>query len=236
MSLVTQSKVRNRVYQRAFDHDEAKRLRSEGWTYQALADHFGVSITGVQRVLLPKVRDSMAVQTKAWTKKNLNHPCKGGCGKTAWTHKGRSGYCPACNGIRQTLDDVRSDELRCTKCGEWKADAEFCSEDRASRRGHKSWCRKCESASRKKNRRENRERENRADRKRKRQEATKKGHQMSEYLVLRKGDESWSEVKATEARSVLHAIEEVADREGTYAAVKLGQVKDVRITQAFKVA
>lgn len=54
MSLQTVSTKRNRVYERAFDHDEARQLREadpKTWTHKALAAHFGVSTQAVKRVL-----------------------------------------------------------------------------------------------------------------------------------------------------------------------------------------
>lgn len=54
MSLETHSKKRNRVYERAFDHEEAQRLRSEGWSYDDLAERFGVSLTSSPASVRPR--------------------------------------------------------------------------------------------------------------------------------------------------------------------------------------
>jgi hypothetical protein len=62
--------------------------------------------------------------------------------------KGCSGYCSDCAGALKTAANERPDELRCTKCGEWKADEEFRAARRKTRRGRHYCCRKCETAAR----------------------------------------------------------------------------------------
>lgn len=151
MSKVTVSKVRNRTYERKFDHDEARARRSEGWSYTALAKLFGVSDMAVRRVCDPKVRADMDARTIEWMRQNWRIDCRGGCGALVWAvPKGRSGYCVQCLAKRATATDVRPDVLRCTKCREWKPDVLYPKSDRkwTSRRGRKSWCTACDSAAR----------------------------------------------------------------------------------------
>jgi hypothetical protein len=149
VSEVTVSKVRNRTYQRQFDHDEARALKAEGWSYTELGKRFGVSDTAVRRVCDPKLRDDMNARSIEWMRQNARAECKGGCGKLVWAMKGRSGYCARCTARRSTAADVRPDALRCTKCREWKPDALFPKAGTwTSRRGRKSRCRACETARR----------------------------------------------------------------------------------------
>jgi hypothetical protein len=154
VSLETVSTKNNRVYRRAFDHDEARRLRADDpktWTHAALGRYFDVSPTAVERVLKPQTNERM-LATAAQSARDTREPCKGGCGALVWRHgnrnRARSGYCPTCRGEQVAAPNVHDTELRCTKCGEWKPDDEFSHWSRASRRGRKSHCRVCESAAR----------------------------------------------------------------------------------------
>lgn len=233
MSLETHSTKRNRVYQRAFDHDEAKVLRAAGWSYAKLADHFGVSVGAVRRVCDPRVRQRMDQQAAAFIEKQ-RQPCLGGCGALVWMHQknaGRSGLCPTCMAIQKAAAGVREDTLRCSKCREWKPDDEFGRQTRPTRRGRRNRCRVCETADRRALRRKNRAREHYNDLKR-------KGHPMAKYQVMRRDDDGrWEERGEVEAASRVHAIERVADEGGTWVAVGRGQMNplEVQPAMAFKV-
>lgn len=157
MSLVTVSEKRGgRVYQRAFDHDEARRLRKldpEEWTYQRLAEHFGVTDTAVGRVCNPAIAARMAAASREGHRRRKT-PCEGGCGRRVWANGVRTGYCPECIVAFLAEGVVRDGELRCTGCGEWKPDAEFHRGPGRVRRYRRSRCIACES----KERRERRQR------------------------------------------------------------------------------
>lgn len=240
MSLETYSKVRNRTYKRAFDHDEARRLHDEGWTYSQLARHFGVTEVAVSRVLDPKVRERMDQSSREWFRKN-KAPCKGGCGRSVYMvgsqealeREGRTGYCRECAGLQKTKSSVRENELRCTKCGMWKPDDEFGRESDAAkgRRGHRAWCRNCETKSRRDLRRKNRELERVKSRAYKRKKPRKKGsHRMANYTVLKmNGDNAWKEIGKVAAGSRLHAIEEITQEAGSYIAVSETQMVALRV-------
>lgn len=226
MSLETVSTKRGRVYQRAFDHEEAQKLRAEGWSYGRIAEHFGVSDRAVQRVCDPKVREDMERCTSEYHRRQ-RQPCKGGCGTLVWTHnKSHTGYCNACLKALQAAPDIRPDELRCTKCREWKPDAEFGTHRPVkARRSRCAWCRACEAAARRANRKANPERERATDINRKR----KKAKTVAEFVVLAQNGNGLKEVARVEAVSRLHAVEQAATEPGEYVCVKADQLKPFKL-------
>lgn len=238
MSLVTVSTKRDRIYQRAFDHDECLRLRAEDpktWTYDRLAGKFGVSSTAIARVCDPGTRERLDRNANEWARRQRT-PCLGGCGTLVWhTSPDRTGYCAVCLGKERFGDAVRPDELMCRKCGEWKPDEDFhpARGKNASRRHRKTFCKACDNAARQDHRRRNRDASLKYDRNYKR-----KGKTLSEYIVLQKtelGD--WRERTTVRAASRLHAVEDAADGPGVYAAVSAGQLNPMTVqpAQAFKV-
>lgn len=233
MALVTVSEKRNRVYQRAFDHDEARALRESDpktWTFAALAAHFGVTWLAVQRVLDPVVRARMDAEAKRYHE-NHREPCKGGCGARVWAvSKGRTGYCPACLAKARTADDVRDSELRCLKCGEWKPDAAFGRAKRQTRRGRRPWCSACDTAARRAHRKANPEQERATYRRQKRE-----GKPMTTFTVLRRNGSGWIDHAEVEAVSGLAAVEKAATEAGEYVAVSLKQVCRVEPVTSMKV-
>lgn len=147
VSLVTVGK-NGQIYPRKFDHEEAARLRADGWTYQRLADHFGVSVPGMMRVLNPNVR----AKFDAHARRNIlrkRRPCKGGCGKLVWAHytnREITGFCPGCLG-RERAESVGDTTLLCSNCEQWKPDDEFVSDrNQKARRGRHNICRACQPA------------------------------------------------------------------------------------------
>lgn len=234
MALTTHSKVRNRVYHRRFDHEEAQRLRAEGWTWVELSRHFGVTANAIQRVCLPHVREKMDAQTKKHLLK-LRKPCKGGCGKLVWmNNKERSGYCPRC--IRSKFNaDVGDGILRCTRCREWKTDSEFPTYHGVHvRRGRSPECRVCSSQRRREHRHANPKLEREQNRRVKEKRRSKR---MARYVVLQPNNGAYVEVARVDAGSPAHAIEKIAEKEGEYVAVSEGQFKVMRVApvRAFRV-
>lgn len=229
-----------RIYDRAFSHEEAQALHEAGWSYNALAERYGVSPAGVRRVCDPAVRAKMDEDTQRWCRENRMADCLGGCGRRVWLmNKERSGYCARCVGAIRTADSVRENELRCSKCGEWKPDDDFlCTPNKHhSRREHKSTCRACENAARRDYRKRHVDHERAQSRNYKREK--KRNTPMGNYVVLRKTDEgTWRELERVNAASRLHAIERIADSEGVYAAVNEGQLNELTVQQtlAFKVS
>lgn len=240
MSLVTVSTKRNRVYQRAFDHEQARALRDsdpEKWTYAELGRHFGVSPLAVRRVLVPEVSDRMASKAAEFLR-NSREPCLGGCGALVWTHRqGYSGYCPACYGVVRTAHAVRDDELRCTRCGEWKPDDEFGRGPVVSRRNHRPHCRACETTARREHRKAHPEIDRAsqdravAHRRAKRQEHIP----MTAFMVLRRNGSGWIEHAQVDANSGIAAVEKAADAAGEYVAFSHKQVCNVEPVVSMKV-
>jgi hypothetical protein len=216
-----------RIYVRAFDHDEAIALHAEDpicWTPGKLAERYGVSRSGVDRVLHPKRNAQMEAQTQQWTEKNRRPLCKGGCGRRVWmVSKGRSGYCISCLGLIRAKT-VRPDTLLCGRCGEWKPDSEFHTQARAkARRQRAGQCKPCATVARRENRHANREREARYANQRylaKRERKTP-----VEYIVFQPNGKGFVEVARVEAGSTEHAIEKAATGPGEYVAVTESRFK-----------
>jgi hypothetical protein len=237
VSFVTVSKKRpGRVYHRHFDHDEALRLRALGWSYQRIADHAGVSVQAVARVVNPRIRERMDSQTLDWARKHLRKPCLGGCDRLVWSQKSRSGYCPRCFSDLRVAADVRPEELRCTSCREWKADKEFGRTHGAkARRGCDPECRSCSSARRRRHRQRTPEQQKEAGRRR--TDRRRKGKTMSRYIVFQPNGQGFVEVSRVDAASPAHAVEKAATSEGQYVAVPEGKFKLMRVApvQALRV-
>lgn len=238
MSLETISTKRHRVYHRMFDHDEARSLREEGWTYQALAGRYGVLEAAVIRVCDPRVNARMQEQSKRSLRRR-RRPCLGGCGRLVWWHGNtstRSGKCSRCIAAERTTQDVRVSELRCTSCREWKPDAEFPTYKASiARRGRNAMCRACCATAR----REHRKRKPDLEREQNRRVIDKRRRQKvaSTYVVLRPNGHGYIEQCRIDAASPAHAIEQAAQEEGEYIAVPEGrfQVMAVAPVQAFRV-
>lgn len=159
----TVSTKRNRVYPRAFDWDEARRLRNEGWTWNALAHHFKVSPSAVQQVVVPGLREKVIERNKL--KQGAYHvgTCPD-CGGRASQGRYRPGSrCRDCDARARTVS-VRPDTLRCTACRLWFPDEEFSHKAAASkpRRGRHSYCRPCSTVMKRDWRKANAERRQRA--------------------------------------------------------------------------
>jgi hypothetical protein len=161
VSLVTVGK-NGRVYPRLFDHDEALRLRGEGWTIQMVADHFGVSYRGVQRVTTPGERERMDAATMERFEA-ICDDCGGRCTHNWSNRHGRHDrvVCQPCAAIRTREEALMArlnedGDVRCTHCDAYQPMSVF-SNDRGYPR---AWCPSCETESRKARRRANRDREN----------------------------------------------------------------------------
>jgi hypothetical protein len=219
MSLVTQSTKRKRVYQRQFDHDQARAMYAQGgWSYHALARHFDVSDRAVARVIDPAVDADMQARTLE-TLRAKRRPCKGGCGRLVWTHQsGRSGYCHACVWSHRAVDYVRPDALRCSACGEWKADGEFGPRKQSpTRRGREAACRACQSARRADYRARHPGAENAYGRRR---YQGGKGGAMAVFVILElDGDGCYRELARVDSNTGDHAIEQAVEKAGTYVAI-----------------
>ena len=128
-----------RVYERKFDHDEARRRRAEGKTYRELAAEFGVSETAVLRVCNPAAEAKMVISTR----RSLMVPCEV-CGsecvrataamKARHSPDGRS-LCARCRGREKrqrllfddagTLIAVRCSMRECANGERWQTPDHF---------------------------------------------------------------------------------------------------------------
>lgn len=239
MSLETISDKRDRIYQRKFDHDEARLLHSAGESYSALADRYGVTIQAVRRVCDERVRSDMEALTKEYMRTHFRSPCLGGCGRLVLRGGGkRSGYCRCCSKSRRDAarTDIREGELRCSKCGEWKQDASFPTyRPVAARRGRNSQCRSCHAAVRREYRRDH---PMSAVKENARTRVKRGASRMQTYVVLSpNGDQDYKEIARVSAVSPTHAIEKSAASHGRYIAVPMSRfaVMEVEPVQAFKV-
>lgn len=221
MSRATHRKLRR------FDHEEAIRLRTENpalWTIERLAEHFGVSTTGIERVVNPNVRARLQRNSERQIE-NMRQPCIR-CGKPGvWRHqKQRSGLCNRCAGALVASPNVRENELRCTKCEQWKPDADFGQKGGSiARRGRRTWCRACESAARREFRHRHPEQERRTANRYYNSVRRERLGSAMEYIVLKHENngagEVWREVARPEAPTPDAAIEKSAKDEGTYVAI-----------------
>jgi hypothetical protein len=233
VSLVTVSEKKGgREYHRHFDHDEAQKLYAEGRSINSLAEQFGVSHSGMQRVLDPEFRAKFEARAKAWIRENKREPCKGRCGRLVWMvgkRAGRTGYCRECFQKNQVVvnGNVRVDSLRCNACREWKPDAEYgTSHGSKSRRGRDPECRMCAT----KRRRDHRRRKPQFERDQaERVKAKRREQRMARYIVFQPNGAGFVEVSRVDAGSPAHAVEQAATTEGDYVAVPEGRFKLMRV-------
>ena len=221
---------------RRFDHDEARRLRAEGWTYQQIADKVGVTPTAVQHVVNDESRQRQRARHLEWQRRTKRHPCRGGCGRLVWTTSPtRTGYCHRCLTERRTTT-VRPDTLQCSKCGEWKPDDDFYRKAGSPiRRDRASWCKQCQNRARREWRHahpHNRERDRRTAANRNRRRIA-----MAMWVVLKPGGDGYQEVARVKATTTRHAIEEAATGPGVYIAVVETSFRPMKVepVQAFRV-
>lgn len=242
MSLVTISSKRARVYHRAFDHDEARRLHAEDprhWTYTRLADRYGVSCQGVRRVLDNEVNRKMGEYSLAYARRHYRAPCKGGCGTLVWAahRKGRTGYCTQCVAKTRAPQNVRPSELRCSRCGEWKPDAEFYRRSASvARRGRTTLCKPCSAIERREFRHKHPEQALEEGQRAAR--ARRERRTMSRFVILRSdGPETFRVLGRVDAATASHAVERFAQEAGEYIAVPEGKLRALRVApvQAFRV-
>ena len=150
MSLTTIGK-NGRVYERRFDHDEAKRLRASGWTWRALADRYGVCANAVVRVVDDRARARLDASTRQWMTA-LCDDCGSECTHNWSSKHGRHDrvVCRPCSMERRKEESLlsRMDEngdLLCSGCGVYRPMVDFVMRQSGSPR---SRCRACETEAR----------------------------------------------------------------------------------------
>ncbi len=164
-----------RIYQRKFDHGQAKRRYEAGESVAEMAREYGVSENAVYRVVSPGTR-------AAYDRFYASLKGKGRCDRCGEPMNQGSRYAGSrqcqkcCDDDRAT--SVRPGVLLCFGCREWRPDEEF-PRNRSTtvrRRGRHASCRACSTAQRRDYRQRNREASNAYDReyKRKRRAEGKK--------------------------------------------------------------
>jgi len=127
-----------------FDRDEARQLRAAGLSYAAIGARLGVSQAAIARVLNPTTRQKEREANRSYYRKRPCHYCGGEC---SWNPHSKRGHpVPRCRKCAsdQKRTTVRSDTLKCLRCGEWKPDDDFPhSSYNVRRRGRHSFCRPC---------------------------------------------------------------------------------------------
>lgn len=92
---------------RAFDWDEAKRLRAQGLTYKEIGEHLGVSSHAAMCACNEKVRRKQRALSRKLIE-DRKEPCRGGCGVLIHAHYGESreisGYCRDCLSERRRFE------------------------------------------------------------------------------------------------------------------------------------
>lgn len=139
MSMVTRSKKRKRVYQRKFDHDQARKLYKEGASVYSLARRFNVTTNAVRRVLDPEIRRRMDATTRRYAMQGVCQLC----GRDDISNNAT--VCRDCMPIYYATT-VREDTLLCSKCHKWKPDEDFQltpSKRLHARRKRRYQCRAC---------------------------------------------------------------------------------------------
>jgi hypothetical protein len=107
---------------RAFDWDEAKRLRAQGLTYREIGERLGVSGQSVMCACDAAVRRRHRAQSRT-LHESYRDPCRGGCGVLV-SYRGlkpSTGYCKECWAERVRFEaemrDSHGTESRYTKLG-----------------------------------------------------------------------------------------------------------------------
>ena len=115
---------------RRFDHDEAVRLRADGWTWAQIAARFGVTVNAVaqavRRLNEPGYREHANALSRDWQRANRRVPCACGCGRLVWPKPGGAGLCHASAAAATRRDAPHGTETRYSQgchCGECRAAA-----------------------------------------------------------------------------------------------------------------
>jgi hypothetical protein len=148
------SELRNRVYKRRFDWDEALLLHQAGWTITALAEKYGVTRNAVRLATDPRGRS----QQRAYQAERAASGTCGTCGGPCNGNRKimRCVTCAAEAKVRRFKVDERGRHVaHCARCDEWKPWGEFAT-DESFRNGLRLRCRVCETTARRLRRHANR--------------------------------------------------------------------------------
>jgi hypothetical protein len=147
-----------RVYERKFDWGEAKRLRAEGLSYEAIGKHLGASRTMIYFVCNPDAYRRMKTKTKHYQRSGRCEKCSAPTSPYRYHHKTEKLLCGRCAKLEYLATNVRDGEQRCVTCREWKPFADF-PRNRTRLTGRHSSCRPCLTIARREYRHRNPETE-----------------------------------------------------------------------------
>lgn len=150
MSLVTVGS-NGRVYQRKFDHDEARARHAASETVIQLARQYGVKEVAVRRVVDARVRARMYATGSRFS---MSATCVD-CGRRCARYRTGEGVrqeprCATC-AARARRTSVRDADLYCSSCEKWLPDHAFphnSHKNCRARRGRHRTCRGCLTAQR----------------------------------------------------------------------------------------
>lgn len=128
---------------RSFDWDEARRLRTLGWTYARIGTHLGVTGHSVNMACddAARERHHLRLHERAYWRTGS---CVD-CGAPVSRYRPGS-RCLACN-AREKTTTVRDDSLLCSRCRLWLPDSHFPNHKRnPARRDRHAYCRACQTA------------------------------------------------------------------------------------------
>jgi hypothetical protein len=142
VSLTYQSKLRDRVYVRKFDHEDARRRHQAGESISSLAQEYGVSHNAVLLVVSDQARATRRAYEE-WQKTAGRCRRCGAPMHIVSFYRG-SRFCRDC-ALDNLATSVGDGVLRCTTCREWKPDEDFPRNRREPkrRRGRHHQCRAC---------------------------------------------------------------------------------------------
>lgn len=142
-----------RLYERKFDWDEARRLRVEGWSYNKIAAHFGVTHGAVRFACDEAARAQQAEYARQWRVAT----CKCGARCQRSSYRGERPRCKAC--ADRAMAKVTDGKAYCPACNTWKPLGDFSRSSTRPNRGVHSECRACSTKRRRNWRQANRERD-----------------------------------------------------------------------------
>lgn len=143
MTISSLSGKRNRVYVRKFDHDEARARFAAGETVAEIARSCGVSWQAVNFVVRPAALARHQAYYEGWRKATC--ACGAPCQRAVF--RGEEPRCVRCAADGRATS-VREDELKCSRCQQWKPDDAFLSNRHRSseiRRHRHGLCRPCQT-------------------------------------------------------------------------------------------
>jgi hypothetical protein len=130
---------------RKFDHDEARKLRAEGWTYRQLAAKYSVTPGAIRFACDDAARAKSAAYGAEWQRQGTCPDCGAAATRHSLTWQLRCMDCAA-----RARTKAQDGEAYCSCCDTWKPLDEFTPSSKRKARGVRNECRACETARRRK--------------------------------------------------------------------------------------